>query len=419
MTVPQIKVKVQRRPQLKLKMLPKFPASVTGEGGISVTNEGGHYVISPDLGVLGDVTGPGAGASVAGYVALFTGANNIEGLAPGAAGTVLTSDGVGVSFTNITGGYTTTVTAAGTTTLTVASNQSQFFTGATTQTVVLPVASTLTVGHHFFITNDSTGIVTVNSSGGNGVIAIPGGGRGKVTCILASGTTAASWSFETNYIDVTGGKRPAIRNSITFIGTDATSMTFPSTSATVARTDAANTFTGTQTFSALTASSAVATDGSKGLVSVTNTGTGNNVLATSPSLTTPSLGVATATSINGVTLDNNAWTSYTPTVTAQSGSITAYTATGRYKQLGKTVIMQADVTITTVGTATLGMRVTLPFTATAFNFAGTSREIALTGKAGSSNVLASGTVLDARDATGATYFASGAQVVCYVTYEIP
>ncbi len=39
----------------------------------------------------------------------------------------------------------------------------------------------------------------------------------------------------------------------------------------------------------LTASSAVATDSSKNLVSVTNTGTGNNVLATSPTITTPTL----------------------------------------------------------------------------------------------------------------------------------
>lgn len=42
--------------------------------------------------------------------------------------------------------------------------------------------------------------------------------------------------------------------------------------------------------SGLTASSAVATDGSKNLVSVTNTGSGNNVLATSPTLTTPIIG---------------------------------------------------------------------------------------------------------------------------------
>jgi hypothetical protein len=47
----------------------------------------------------------------------------------------------------------------------------------------------------------------------------------------------------------------------------------------------------------LTASSAVATDGSKNLVSVTNTGTGNNVLANSPTLITPTLGAASATTL--------------------------------------------------------------------------------------------------------------------------
>lgn len=57
--------------------------------------------------------------------------------------------------------------------------------------------------------------------------------------------------------------------------------------------------------SGLTASSAVATDGSKNLVSVTNTGSGNNVLATSPTLTTPALGTPSAgvlTSCTGLPL---------------------------------------------------------------------------------------------------------------------
>jgi hypothetical protein len=57
------------------------------------------------------------------------------------------------------------------------------------------------------------------------------------------------------------------------------------------------TFSAAPIYSSLTASSAVATDASKNLVSVTNTGTGNNVLATSPTLVTPVLGVASATSI--------------------------------------------------------------------------------------------------------------------------
>jgi hypothetical protein len=58
------------------------------------------------------------------------------------------------------------------------------------------------------------------------------------------------------------------------------------------------TFSATPIYSSLTASSAVATDASKNLVSVTNTGTGNNVLATSPTLVTPVLGAASATSLS-------------------------------------------------------------------------------------------------------------------------
>ena len=44
-------------------------------------------------------------------------------------------------------------------------------------------------------------------------------------------------------------KTLTVNNSLTLAGTDATVMTFPTTSATIARTDAAQTFTGTQTYS--------------------------------------------------------------------------------------------------------------------------------------------------------------------------
>ena len=93
-------------------------------------------------------------------------------------------------------GYTTTATAAGTTTLTNASNNQQLFTGTTTQTVTMPVASTMTVGTRYLIENNSTGIVTVQSSGANTIVAIPSGVSVKVTNILTSGTTAASWDYE-------------------------------------------------------------------------------------------------------------------------------------------------------------------------------------------------------------------------------
>lgn len=55
---------------------------------------------------------------------------------------------------------------------------------------------------------------------------------------------------------------------------------------------------GTSTLSGLTASTALALNASKEVVSVTNTGSGSNVLSTSPTLITPVLGEASASSLN-------------------------------------------------------------------------------------------------------------------------
>lgn len=92
-------------------------------------------------------------------------------------------------------GYTTTATAAGTTTLTNASSYYQVFTGTTTQTVQLPVTSTLSLGWSYRIENKSTDNLTVNSSGGNLVGTVLPNTTAMVTCILTSGTTAASWDW--------------------------------------------------------------------------------------------------------------------------------------------------------------------------------------------------------------------------------
>ncbi len=61
------------------------------------------------------------------------------------------------------------------------------------------------------------------------------------------------------------------------------------------------TVTGNITNSGLTASEAVATDASKNLISVANTGTGNNVLATSPTLVTPALGTPSSGNLTNCT----------------------------------------------------------------------------------------------------------------------
>lgn len=103
------------------------------------------------------------------------------------------------------------------------------------------------------ITVNGKGLITAAS--GNAVVAPAGTLTGAT---LASGVTASS---------------------LTSFGTSPTLVT-PNIGAA----------TGTSlNLSGLTVSSAVATDGSKNLVSVTNTGSGNNVLATSPSITTPTI----------------------------------------------------------------------------------------------------------------------------------
>jgi hypothetical protein len=111
-------------------------------------------------------------------------------------------------------GFTTTATAAGTTTLTSASNYYQRFTGSTTQTVVLPVTSTLVAGVSYEIENASTGNLTVNSSGGNLVITIIPGVTVQCMCIGTALTTAADWDPEYNeFATITGSGNVVLNTS--------------------------------------------------------------------------------------------------------------------------------------------------------------------------------------------------------------
>jgi hypothetical protein len=60
---------------------------------------------------------------------------------------------------------------------------------------------------------------------------------------------------------------------------------------------------------------------------------------------------------------STAWTSYTPTIGAESGTFTSVAATGKYKTVGKTTFIQIRIVITTNGTAATGVTATLPNTA--------------------------------------------------------
>lgn len=126
----------------------------------------------------------------------------ITGLATGSGvasaptvSTLVSRDSAGISaFVNVNVGYNTTVTAAGSTAISNGSAQLRYFTGTSTHTLALPDVTTLTLGQRYQIVNDSTGNITVNSSGVNLVATVLPGTTVVVTCILITGATAASWS---------------------------------------------------------------------------------------------------------------------------------------------------------------------------------------------------------------------------------
>jgi hypothetical protein len=92
---------------------------------------------------------------------------------------------------------------------------------------------------------------------------------------------------------------------------------------------------GTTTLSGLTASTALALNASKEIVSVTNTGTGNNVLATSPVLVTPNLG--TPSIVTGINDTNgNELFLFTATASAVNEVTLANAATGNAPKLSAT-----------------------------------------------------------------------------------
>lgn len=113
-----------------------------------------------------------------------------------------------------------------------------------------------------------------------------------------------------------------------------------------------------------------------------------------------------------------AWTSFSPTVTSVSGTLGGYTInTARYRKSGKTIHVEIDVTITSVGTASGLLRIIgLPQCSQA-QFTGIGREGSLTGK-GVLIFMTAGAVY----ATAAYYdntspIAANARLAMSITYE--
>jgi hypothetical protein len=194
--------------------------SPTGTGHVHIKPTGVNSVeIAPTfVGEMDNVT-IGAVTPAAGSFTNLTTTNapTFGAALPLASGGTGATSNVGAMANLI--GFTTTATAGGTTTLTNTSTYYQLFTGTNTQTVTLPVTSTLQQGWSFHIVNNSTSGVTVRTSGANTLITVIAGTTVMCTCIATGGTGIADWEAGfTDFSTATGTGAVVLATAPTFNG---------------------------------------------------------------------------------------------------------------------------------------------------------------------------------------------------------
>ena len=375
---------------------------------------------------------------------------------------------------NIVDGYATTATAAGTTTLTATSKYQQYFTGTTTQTVVLPVVSTLVLGQQYQIVNNSTGNVTVQSSGANTIFAMPSGTVANYTVIAVTGTGTSSWNADyVGFSSITGTGANVLATAPTFVTSIDGSATFSAFASSTALTLAgassttyfgtnssnnivsilgngtsgtatltSNVTTGTvNLFNGVTTGTVNFAGGGAGTINIGGTGsttvvkhltvegvtssgatgTTNIVFSNSPTLVTPVLGVASATSLatsaglvstglytgsytDGIILDYDSGNSNARISAGSGDGFTFYNAadTTRVQLLSISSAGVVTLTGSIVGTATQAVFNTVSTNVSAFGAATSISIGASTGTLTISNPTITGTNATALNLNGAS-----------------
>ena len=130
------------------------------------------------------VIGTGTGFSTLGYSTTPTASNLVERDA-----------NASLSANNLIAGYTTTVTSGINTSLTVASTEQQFFTGTNNQNVRLPSTATLVLGQSFIIVNNSTQVVSLETSIPALIQNMAANTQAIVTVVDTTIDTAAAWNI--------------------------------------------------------------------------------------------------------------------------------------------------------------------------------------------------------------------------------
>ena len=162
---------------------------------------------------------------------------------------------------------------------------------ATTDTFTNKTFDTAGSGNSFSI--NGTAITAVTGTGSVVLATSPALTTPSLGVATATSINGLTITSSTGTFTLTNAKTLAVTNTLTLSGTDSTTMTFPSTTATIARTDAAQTFTGTQTYSnaVIYTNNAIAASGNAATVPVTarlNTVTNNSAATLTITMTTTS-----------------------------------------------------------------------------------------------------------------------------------
>ena len=246
-----------------------------GYGGTGATTLTGYVKGNGTSAFTASSTVPGSDVS-----------GNISGNAANVTGTVAVANG-GTGLTSGTSGGVLYYSAAGT------------------------LASSAALAANALVVGGGAGVAPSTVTTGTGVVTALGVNTGTAGAFVVNGGALGTPSSGT-VTNLTGTASININGTV--------GATTPTTGAftTVAASS-------TVTLSGLTASTALALDASKNVVSVTNTGSGNNVLATSPTLTTPILGTPTSGNLSNCTADGTNNVGYRNIPQSGSDKTTSYT----------------------------------------------------------------------------------------------
>lgn len=328
--------------------------SLTGVTSVTVAQGGtGVASFTPYAIIVGGTTATGAlqqvsGLGSAGYVLTSNGAGGLpswQALPAAGSGTVTsvsvtTANGVSGAVATATTTPAITITLGALTGVTslnglvVTANTGVITTGTWNATVIIGTyggtgvnngTNTITVAGNFAVTTNGG---TISFSGASKTLTV-------ANSITISGTDAKSLVLTTGLTVTTNdgtiafgaaSKTLTVNKSLALDGTDSTTMTFPSTSATIARTDAGQTFTGVNIFTSPKIITQISDTNGNVLVNIGATGSAVNYVKITNAATGTAGPILAADGETNVDLKIAAkGTGKVHRTTGEYGDITAYT----------------------------------------------------------------------------------------------